>query len=68
MLSFTQSVSDTNIYVFKGTLFLDKRDLIVLAAIGAVHKVRHARRGGGPRTCDSFWQGRGSRACDVTLI
>jgi len=35
----------------------------------AVHKVRHARGGGGPRRCDSLWQrGGGSRACDVTLI
>ena len=23
---------------------------------------------GGPRRCDSLWQGRGSRACEVTLI
>jgi len=36
-------------------------------AKGAVHKVRRARGGGGPRRCDSLWQG-GSRACDVTLI
>jgi len=37
--------------------------------IGAVHKVRHARGGGGgPRRCDSLWQGGGGpRACDVTL-
>src|SRR6218665_1803206 len=35
---------------------------------GAVHKVRHARGGGvreGVTVCD---RGRGSRACDVTLI
>jgi len=24
---------------------------------GAVHKVRHARAGGGPRRCDSLWEG-----------
>ena len=38
------------------------------ARIGAIHKVRHARGGGGPRMCDSLWQGEGSRAYDVMLI
>ena len=29
---------------------------------GAVHKVRHARVGeGGPRRCDSLWQGEGGQ-------
>ena len=28
---------------------------------GAVHKVRQARGGGGPRRCDSVWQGGGGR-------
>jgi len=28
---------------------------------GAVHKVRHAREGGGPRKCDSLWQRGGGR-------
>ena len=36
------------------------------AVLGAVHKVRHARGGRGPRRCD---RGRGwSRACDFMLI
>jgi len=33
---------------------------------GAVHKVRHARLGGGPRRCVRV--GGGPRACDVTLF
>ena len=37
-----------------------------LSAMGAVHKVRHARGGGGPRGCDSLWQKEEDpRACDV---
>ena len=27
--------------------------------LGAVHKVRHARGGWGPKMCDSLWQGEG---------
>src|SRR6218665_2271141 len=42
---------------------------VALCLYGAVHKVRHARGGEGVRegvtVCD---RGRGSRACDVTLI
>ena len=30
--------------------------------LGAVHKVRHARGGGGPRRCDSLWQGEGVKS------
>ena len=30
--------------------------------LGAVHKVRHARRGRGPRRCDSLWQGEGAKS------
>jgi len=28
---------------------------------GAVHKVRHARGGRGPRRCDSLWQREGGK-------
>jgi len=40
---------------------------VVQTLQGVVHKARHARGGGGPRRCDSLWQGRGPRACGVTL-
>jgi len=30
--------------------------------LGAVHKVRHAREGRGPRRCDSLWQGEGVKS------
>ena len=36
--------------------------------LGAVHKVRHARGGEGSEKVTVCDRGRGSRACDVTLI
>ena len=34
-------------------------DRVISHRLGAVHKVRHAR--GGPRRCDSLWQGEGGQ-------
>jgi len=38
-----------------------KKDNSKNASSGAVHKVRHARGGGGPRRCDSLWQRGGGK-------
>jgi len=40
-----------------GTLSYPALPSGVLFTLGAVHKVRYARGGGGPRRCDSLWQG-----------
>jgi len=57
-----------DIYFHATRAIIGYLDAFAVMIIGTVHKVRHARRGGGPRRCDSLWQGEESRWCDVKLI
>ena len=54
-----------NIYIFQLGLILHSIRVFSVyynVSQGAVHKVRHARGGGGTRKCDSLWQGEWSKS------